>query len=118
MDESNFKILDSYRLGQNQIIAIIEVGRRYFCVGITKEQISLISELDEADFEKSGQKSIASFAGIFSSVLKKNEKKTCDDLKPDDSEETGTGSEDPSVDFSEEKPEAHSGEETGNEDQI
>ena len=73
---SNFKILDSYKLGQNQILAIVQVGKRYFCVGITKEAISLISELDRDEFETIGEKGIPSFAGVFSSVLKKKGKQS------------------------------------------
>ena len=72
---SNFKILDTYKLGQNQLIAIVEVGNRYFCIGITKENVSLISELDEDDFNKAPMKEAGSFAGVFANVLNKNKGK-------------------------------------------
>jgi len=90
--KSNFKILDSYKLGPNQILAIVEVGERYFCIGITKEQISMISELSASDFALDSTTGNRSFAGIFASVLNK-EKKTekqsfpeFDNAKPEESE--------------------------------
>ncbi len=72
---SNFKILDTYKLGQNQLIAIVEVGTRYFCIGITKENVSLISELDEGDFNKASVRETGSFAGVFANILKKDKSK-------------------------------------------
>ena len=72
---SNFKILDTYKLGQNQLIAIVEVGTRYFCIGITKENVSLISELSEEDFAKPSGRDAVSFAGVFANVLKKDKNK-------------------------------------------
>ena len=72
---SNFKILDTYKLGQNQLIAIVEVGTRYFCIGITKENVSLICELSEEDFAKPSGRYAVSFAGVFANVLKKDKNK-------------------------------------------
>jgi flagellar protein FliO/FliZ len=75
---SNFKILDTYKLGQNQLLAIVEVGTRYFCIGITKEQISLISELDTDSFTVPDIKGMPSFAGVFSQAVKAGSKKKND----------------------------------------
>ncbi len=91
--KSNFKILDSYKLGPNQILAIVEVGERYFCIGITKEQISMISELNASDFVMDTAGKTTSFAGIFATVMNKEKAKTekqsfpeYDNKTPEDSE--------------------------------
>ena len=75
---SNFKILDTYKLGQNQLLAIVQVGTRYFCIGITKEQISLISELDTDSFTVPDVKGMPSFAGVFQQAVKAGSKKKND----------------------------------------
>lgn len=45
----NMKMLDQIPLGRDRSAAIIEAGNRFFLVGITASQVSLISELKEEE---------------------------------------------------------------------
>lgn len=47
--KSNFKSLDTYRINGNKFLQIVQVGKRYFCISVTKDQISVISELNKED---------------------------------------------------------------------
>jgi len=44
---ANLSVLESMGMGQQSAIQIIRVGSKFFLVGITKEHVTLLSELDE-----------------------------------------------------------------------
>lgn len=43
------KIRDQIAMGRERSAAIVQIGTRFFLVGITASQVSLLSELDEED---------------------------------------------------------------------
>lgn len=45
----NMKVLDQIILGRDRSAAIVQIGNRFFLVGITASQISILGELDEED---------------------------------------------------------------------
>lgn len=45
----NMKVLDQIVLGRDRSAAIVQAGNRFFLVGITASQVSLISELQEGE---------------------------------------------------------------------
>lgn len=47
--KSNFKSIDIYRINGNKYLQIIQVGKKYFCISVSKDNVSLISELSEED---------------------------------------------------------------------
>jgi len=49
--KSNFKSVDVFRITPNKYLQIVEVGNRYFCIAVTKESVTLISELSEDDLK-------------------------------------------------------------------
>lgn len=49
----NIRIIESVGMGQTSNISIIKVGSKYLLVGATKENISLLSPLDENDLDMS-----------------------------------------------------------------
>ena len=49
--KSNFKSVDVFRITPNKYLQIVEVGKRYFCIAVTKESVTLISELSEEDLK-------------------------------------------------------------------
>jgi flagellar protein FliO/FliZ len=49
LKNSNFNVVDSYRLSQNKAIQIIKIGNKYVVVAIGKDTINYITELDEAE---------------------------------------------------------------------
>ena len=49
--KSNFKSIDVFRVTPNKYLQIVEVGKRYFCIAVTKESVTFISELSEDDLK-------------------------------------------------------------------
>lgn len=47
--KSNFKNIDIYRINGNKYLQIIQVGNRYFCISVSKDNISVIAELNKED---------------------------------------------------------------------
>lgn len=45
-ENSNIKVVETSRVTTDKYLQIVEVGGRYFLIGITKTNISLISEVD------------------------------------------------------------------------
>ena len=45
----NMKVLSVLNLGKNQRIAVVQVGKRYFLLGIAEQSISLLSELSQEE---------------------------------------------------------------------
>ena len=79
---SNFTVLDTMRLAQNRFLQIIQVGNRYFVIAISKDQISLIAELQKEDitYWREAATGKASFQDIFSAVRKRKTDSTNSDL--------------------------------------
>ena len=70
---SNFDVLDTMRLAQNRYLQIVQVGRRYFVIAISKDNISLISELQEEDIvcRRQNRPNQAGFQDILANFRKK-----------------------------------------------
>ncbi len=49
MKNSNFEVIDSYRVSQNKVIQIVKIANKYIVIGIGKDTINFITELEEAD---------------------------------------------------------------------
>lgn len=49
MKNSNFQVIDTYRISQNKAIQIVKVANKYVVIGIGKDTINYITELDEAE---------------------------------------------------------------------
>lgn len=47
--ESNFKSIDVYRINQNKYLQIIQIGKRYFVIAVSKENVSILTELNKED---------------------------------------------------------------------
>lgn len=47
LKDSNFKVVDSYRISPNKMLQIVKIGHKYVVIGIGKDQISYITELSE-----------------------------------------------------------------------
>lgn len=76
LTESNFKVIDTYKVTQNKYMQIIKIGSKYFVIAVCKDTIQLITELQEEDIvlkEKSSKTNI-SFQEILKTIKKQNEK--------------------------------------------
>lgn len=43
----NIKVIETYKLAQNKYIQIVQIGTKYYSVGLTKDNITYLTELDE-----------------------------------------------------------------------
>ena len=90
-NKSNIKIVESFRVGGNKIIAIAKIGKSYYALGIGKEEINLIDKIeldDMIDFNVSTNATNngkIDFKSIFAQARKKeteniNSEETQDDF--------------------------------------
>ena len=49
LKHSNFRVIDSYRIGPNKVIEIVKIANKYVVIAIGKDSINYITELDEAE---------------------------------------------------------------------
>lgn len=76
LKESNFKVIDTYKISQNKFLQIIQIGKRYFVIAVGKDSIQLITELQKDEITlKSGNTGQAnSFQDILKALKKQNGK--------------------------------------------
>lgn len=75
---SNIRVIETYRISNNKWIQIVRIGDKYAALGIGKDTVTLLMELDEDsihDFSANTMQN-ASFKEIFDKIkhVKKNEK--------------------------------------------
>ena len=90
--DSNFKPLDIYRINQNKYLQLIAVGKRYFVIAVSKDNVQLIAELQEDDITYWRSEKKMSFKDIMSKVVPG--KKDGTGLDPEPGEEAETAPED------------------------
>lgn len=75
LKDSNFKVIDVYRISANKMLQIVKVADKYVVIGISKDQITYIMELDESEIlsreHKDNDKQ--SFRQIFEKIKGKKE---------------------------------------------
>jgi len=49
LKNSNFKVIDSYRISPNKLIQIVKIGNKFMVIAIAKDTINVITELDEEE---------------------------------------------------------------------
>lgn len=74
---SNIRVIEVFRISNNQVIEIVQIGSRYFALAVCKESISVLSEL-QADEIKEHEASLEpiNFKNILDKI--KNEKQEKD----------------------------------------
>jgi flagellar protein FliO/FliZ len=45
----NIIIVESIGVGMNAIVQVIKVGEKYFLIGVTKEQVNILAEIEESE---------------------------------------------------------------------
>ncbi len=45
--KSNIRIIEAYRLSNNKMIEIVKIGKRYLAIAVGKDEVTLLTELDE-----------------------------------------------------------------------
>lgn len=67
--DSNFKSLDIFRINQNKYLQLIAVGKRYFVIAVSKDNVQLIAELQEEDITYWRSEKKMSFKEIMTKVV-------------------------------------------------
>ena len=69
LKNSNFKVIDAYRISPNKVIQIVKIANKYMVIAVGKDSINYITELEEAEIffrdENTGEKL------IFKQILEK-----------------------------------------------
>jgi flagellar protein FliO/FliZ len=47
--ERNMKLIETMRLGNNQLLQIVQIGSRYYVLSVTKEHVELIAEVAQEE---------------------------------------------------------------------
>ncbi len=73
---NNIEVIETVRIGQNQCVEIVRVADRYLAVGIGKEEVTMLAELDKdsVDLPQEGSGVMQSFKEILN--RKKNDDNT------------------------------------------
>jgi len=82
----NIKVIDTSRIAPNKFLQIVKVGDRYFCIGVTQDHISLISEIDENSIKIKKDSTNASFADFLKNFT--DQKNSSSDEMPIDGKDT------------------------------
>ncbi len=71
MNGSNMQVIETMRLTPNQFVQIIKVGNQYLAIAVSKEQVTLLTKLeeDEIDLEQTNTQS-ADFATVLKQFKK------------------------------------------------
>ena len=83
---SNFTVLDTFRLAQNKYLQLIQAGNRYFVLAICKDSIRLIAELEKEDityWRENGQMA-GGFQELLSAMHKKQKNKQTEEPEEKD----------------------------------
>lgn len=51
LKDSNFKVIDTYRISPNKALQIVQVGNKYIVIAISKDTVSFITELEEQEIK-------------------------------------------------------------------
>ena len=79
---SNFKVIDACRLTPNKYLQLIQIGSRYFCIAVSKDDVRLICELQPEDITvKNGSAKMPSFKEIMAKAIGKKDKADDEDMK-------------------------------------
>jgi len=84
--ESNIKVIDTYRVNQNQCLLIVVIGKQYYLLASNKDCITLLTELQEDNLSfvgTTGTKNVK-FQDVFSALTKK-QKNSEDSVESNDS---------------------------------
>lgn len=78
---SNIKVIEVVRVNNNKLVEIVKIGERYFAIGIGKDTITMLAELqeDELNLDTLNHDSKGSFKDILSQLQKKKDESKTDE---------------------------------------
>lgn len=80
--ERNIKLIETFRINNNQFLQIVRIGEHYFALAVSKEHIELIAELaeQEVSISETGDTAVP-FQNVFDAVKQKLPKMQKDEKK-------------------------------------
>jgi flagellar protein FliO/FliZ len=83
MKNSNFTVLDTYRITQNKFLQLVRMGNQYVVIAVTKDKVSVIAHLTEEEVIKPEHKpnEMTSFSHVFSNIVNKKKSEEKVDMK-------------------------------------
>ena len=87
---SNIRVIESFRMGSNKFVAIIEVSNNFYVIGVGKEEITLIDKLDSDSISniKNGQMKELGKKIDFKEILSQIKNKSVEKEHTEDKDET------------------------------
>lgn len=74
LERGNFRNIDIYRMSPNKYLQIIQVGKKYALISVTKEEVRLVMELTEEDILKWPEEvQKTTFKDIFANIKNKGQ---------------------------------------------
>lgn len=75
MKNSNFHVIETYRITQNKYLQLVKVGTRYIVLSISKDNVNFITELQEDEILQLEQmsKSKENFSAILSKLTNRQD---------------------------------------------
>ena len=68
---SNIEVVDSLRISNNKYLQIVKVGKKYLCMAVCKDTVTMLVELEEDDIQISETTDVTfDFQKIFEKVKK------------------------------------------------
>lgn len=73
----NIKVIETYKISQNNFIQILKIGEKYIAVGVSKDKVDFLTELEAGSLiiEEQGDKPQMNFKDVFSKISEKHRKK-------------------------------------------
>lgn len=74
----NIKVIETFKIAQNKYIQIVQIGTKYYSIGVGKDDITFLTPLDESqlDLTETSQMPGMPFKSIFkNSIIGKKGKK-------------------------------------------
>lgn len=81
--QSNMRIMETMRIGNNKYVQIIKIAGRYIAIGVGKDTIEFLTELneDELNLEAMANTDKGSFKDILSQLQKKKDEDETDETR-------------------------------------
>lgn len=75
LKNSNFQVIDTYRISPNKFLQIVKVANKYVVISVSKDNITMIAELEESEvfIREANIKENMSFKQIFEKIKNKAE---------------------------------------------
>lgn len=64
----NIKVIETFKIAPSKYLQIIQMGKKYFAIGVTKEQITFLTELDETKLDLDLQQGLKNGDGMIKDI--------------------------------------------------